>query len=237
MIGKNATNLHRFQEEFKVHAFRVAASCYTGPDLEKVFYFVGTAENILLAVNSLLNQLAVNSLERRLPVDLIVYQQAAIHQSISTSSKLALNLPPPIPMPTGLPPGVPHPYEMENPGEFHSKRLNPNAPYYEPKPYYMPAYPTIVYSVQPQPPTVNYDYIDGSLEEGRVIIAVPTDLCGRIIGRHGVVINYIMESSHCKISIQQRDSLNKSVMRKIVISGPSDGIECCVYVIGFQYHS
>lgn len=228
VIGKNATNLHRFQEEFKVHVFRVTSSCYTGPDLEKVFYLVGTPENIVDAVNSLLNQLSVNSLERRLPVDLIVYQQAALHQSISTSSKLSLNLPQPVPLPTGLPPGVPHPYEMDNLREPYPKGLNPNAPYYEPKPYYVPVYPTIVYSVQPQPPMVNYDYVDGSLEEGRVIIAVPTDLCGRIIGRHGVAINYIMESSHCKISIQQRDSLNKSVMRKIVISGSSDGIECCM---------
>lgn len=195
VIGKGGTNIRLIQSDFHVKIIPVHCPVYSALDLEKMFYLVGKPEDLVKAVHFLLNQLAVNSIERRLPVDLEYY----------SAKPLAWK-------PFLLPP-------MIVPMDLSPTRYYPSHPMYYP----------VSYTSHPIQPTVHYTYISGSLEEGKVIICIPKDLCGRVLGKRGVAINYIKENTSCSVVIQQRDELRShSTTRSITVSGSAEGIACAL---------
>ena len=106
--------------------------------------------------------------------------------------------------------------------------MNPQAPHFEPQPSYSHP-PTPQFAVLPAPPTLWYTVIAGSPSEGRMVIGLPADRCGNVLGKRGVVMNFIKASTLCTISMQQREEIPRNaLLRETTISGSPEGIERAV---------
>lgn len=71
--------------------------------------------------------------------------------------------------------------------------------------------------------------MDGSPASGRLVIALPSDHCGNVLGRGGAVMNFIKASSSCKISLQRREDMTPGTLyRTVTIIGSEEGIKRAV---------
>ena len=85
--------------------------------------------------------------------------------------------------------------------------------------------PIYSYSVRPAPPTIPYHYIEGSAASGRLVISIPNDKSGNVLGRGGNVMSYIKASSSCRIALQQKEELTPDMtQRTVTIMGSEEGI-------------
>ena len=215
VIGKGGENIQRMRDDFHVSIYTVMTPAYTDAgDLERVLYIIGEENAIRLCVNHILTQVEPNDLSRREPVSIAVYQQmtmrsypyppygAAAASGYSASSR----------------PGyAPSPVSPSHHPPYSHWSNHPIQAYY-PQPIYS-------YSVRPAPPTIPYHYIEGSAASGRLVISIPNDKSGNVLGRGGNVMSYIKASSSCRIALQQKEELTPDMtQRTVTIMGSEEGI-------------
>ncbi|KAK8821857.1 hypothetical protein WA556_002302, partial [Blastocystis sp. ATCC 50177/Nand II] len=205
IIGKSGSNLARLQKEYAVEIRLANSPCYTAVDLECVVYITGTVAGILECVHALLGQMEKNAVERRLPVDTQLYQH---------------------PAPRFYPP-------YAYPAPAVNSAMNPMAPHFEPQqPFFYGAQVPPLLSAQPAPPTLGYTVVKGCPAEGRVVIGLPADRCGNVLGKRGVVMNFIKASTLCTISMQKREEVPRNaLLRETTVSGSPEGIERAVRIM------
>lgn len=111
--------------------------------------------------------------------------------------------------------------------------MNPMAPHFEPQqPFFYGAQVPPLLSAQPAPPTLGYTVVKGCPAEGRVVIGLPADRCGNVLGKRGVVMNFIKASTLCTISMQKREEVPRNaLLRETTVSGSPEGIERAVCVM------
>lgn len=111
--------------------------------------------------------------------------------------------------------------------------MNPMAPHFEPQqPFFYGAQAPPLLSAQPAPPTLGYTVVKGCPAEGRVVIGLPADRCGNVLGKRGVVMNFIKASTLCTISMQKREEVPRNaLLRETTVSGSPEGIERAVCVM------
>lgn len=112
--------------------------------------------------------------------------------------------------------------------------MNPMAPHFEPQqPFFYGAQaPPPRLSAQPAPPTLGYTVVRGCPAEGRVVIGLPADRCGNVLGKRGVVMNFIKASTLCTISMQKREEVPRNaLLRETTVSGSPEGIERAVWAM------
>ena len=231
VIGKGGENIQRMRDDFHVSIYTVMTPAYTDAgDLERVLYIIGEENAIRLCVNHILTQVEPNDLSRREPVSIAVYQQmtmrsypyppygAAAASGYSASSRpgyAPLSRPGYAPSPR---PGyAPSPVSPSHHPPYSHWSNHPIQAYY-PQPIYS-------YSVRPAPPTIPYHYIEGSAASGRLVISIPNDKSGNVLGRGGNVMSYIKASSSCRIALQQKEELTPDMtQRTVTIMGSEEGI-------------
>lgn len=247
VIGKGGENIQRMRDDFHVSIYTVMTPAYTDAgDLERVLYIIGEENAIRLCVNHILTQVEPNDLSRREPVSIAVYQQmtmrsypyppygAAAASGYSASSRPGYA---PLSRPGYAPSPRPGYAPLPRPGYAPSPRPgyapSPVSPSHHP-PYshwsnhpiqaYYPQ-PIYSYSVRPAPPTIPYHYIEGSAASGRLVISIPNDKSGNVLGRGGNVMSYIKASSSCRIALQQKEELTPDMtQRTVTIMGSEEGI-------------
>lgn len=205
VIGKGGESIQRIRDEFHVTIYTVSSAYTELIDLERVLYVIGDEANVCHCVRHILLKLEPNDLARREPVSVAVYQQMTMRPLVQSAQLY---------------------------------RSFPTTSYmYDP--FYQQWMQTIVtqpqltssYSVQPSPPSLGYSYVDGSPAAGRLVIALPSDRCGNVLGRGGAVMNFIKASSSCKISLQRREDMVPGTQyRMVTVLGSEEGIKRAVYV-------
>ena len=109
--------------------------------------------------------------------------------------------------------------------------MNPQAPHYQPQQpsfYGTPSLPPRL-SVPPAPPTLWYTVVKGCPAARQMVIGLPADRCGNVLGRRGVVMNFIKASTLCKVSMQKREEVPRNALiRETTVSGSPEGIERAV---------
>ena len=258
VIGKRGENIQRMRDDFHVSIYTVMTSAYTeAGDLERVLYIIGEANAIRLCVNRILTQLEPNDLSRREPVSIAVYQQMAMQSypyppygtaaaSAYTGSRSGYSSLPrsgysplprpgysPLPRPNYAPLPRPNYAPSPRPGNSSSP-VSPShhSPYSHWSNHPIQAYypqPIYSYSVRPAPPTLSYRYIEGSAASGRLVISIPADKSGNVLGRGGNVMSYIKASSSCRIALQQKEEMTPEMtQRTVTIVGSEEGIQLAV---------
>ena len=203
VIGKGGDNIQRILDEFHVAIYTVSSAYTELIDLERVLYVIGDETNVCHCVRHILLKLEPNDLVRREPVSIAVYQQMTMRPLVQ-------------------------PAQLYRPFPTTSYMYDP---FYQQWMQAVVTHPQLAssYSVQPSPPTLGYSYVDGSPASGRLVIALPSDHCGNVLGRGGAVMNFIKASSSCKISLQRREYMTPGTLyRTVTIIGSEEGIKRAV---------
>ena len=156
--------------------------------------------------------------------------------SVSTKPAYSVSMKPGYPMSTkpGYPMSTKPGYPMPPRPGYAPSPLSPShhPPYSHWSNHPIQAYypqPIYSYSVRPAPPTLSYRYIEGSAASGRLVISIPNDKSGNVLGRGGNVMSYIKASSSCRISLQQKEEITPEMtQRTVTIMGSEEGIKLAV---------
>lgn len=203
VIGKGGENIQRIREEFHVSVYTVSSAYTELNSLERVLYVIGDEVNVCHCVRHILLQLEPIDVVRREPISIALYQQMTMR-----------------PFSQLVPLYRTFPVDSYMYDPFYQQRMQP-----------VFTQPQLVssYSIHPSPPTLGYSYIDGSPASGRLVIALPSDRCGNVLGRGGAVMNFIKASSSCKISLQRREEMAPGApYRTVTITGIEEGIKRAV---------